>query len=151
MSALRRAWVWYAVLMITPLALLMLQAWFWMADLAPAIGHSTSNILFICTMFWIGITGPLGFLGQEYFFRTYYHGQPVTPQQYLRGKVIVWSLLISGALVSTVLIFLSQNYFPHLFAVIVVYGFMFTQYPHGRAMFNTNGDKDSAELYAEPK
>lgn len=149
--ALRRAWVWYLVYLSLPIVMLVFHGWARLAGLDPALDPARARTAFIGNLFWVGLSGSAGFLAQEWYFRRYYTGTGVSPRNYLRGKLVAWTLLISGAFIAATLTWLTQALFPHLFALIVVYGFMFTQYPHGRAMTHEHGDKDRAELYAEPK
>lgn len=150
-GSLRRAWIYYGLMFFTPVVLLALFGWARLMDMTSRLDPYHARTGFVATLFWIGITGPLGFWLQERAFASYYKGVPVSARDYLRGKLVVWTCLVSGAVVACVLVFLSQSLFPHVFAICVVYAFMCTQYPNGRAMTHPHGDKDRAQLYADPK
>jgi hypothetical protein len=151
MAALKRAWIWYLALFFTPVVLLALFGWARLLDTAPRLDPYHARAGFIASLFWIGFVGAAGFWLQERAFASYYKGIPVSPRDYLRGKLTCWICLLSGALIACILVFLSQALFPHVFAICIVYVFMATQYPNGRAMTHPHGDKDRAQLYAEPK
>lgn len=151
MGAMKRAWIWYLGFLALPLVLVVFQSWPAMFDWHFKISPHEARVAFLATLVWIGITGPIGFLGQEFFFASYFRGVGVSPHDYLRGKIFVWSLLGSGAVLAALFIWLSQSMFPHMFSIAIVYPFLLTQYPDGRAMTYLHGDKDQAGLYAEPK
>lgn len=149
--ALRRAWIWFLAIILCHVVLLVFHGWTRSSNVAPQIDNLASSRAFIANLFWVGFSGAAGFFLQEYFFRSYYNGQPVSPVNYLKGKLVVWTLLSSGAFVAVVLSHLSHSLFPHLVTCAIVYGFMATQYPQGGAMVWPYGDTDRAQFYAEPR
>lgn len=150
-SALRRAWVWYIACLAVPFVMIVCHAAGKVIDAQPFISEQVSRIGFVATLFWIGLSGAAGFLGQEYYFASYYKGQPVTPKEYLKGKVITWLCLMSGAVIAAVFMWLSQEAFPHIFAAIIAFVFTITQYPQGDAMTLTTGNLDRSQLYQTPR
>lgn len=150
-SALKQAWIWYAAILAVPFVAIVCHAVARVIDAQPFISEHASRVGFVATLLWIGLSGAVGFLGQEYYFASYFKGQPVTPKEYLTGKVFAWVCLMSGAMMAAVFMWLSQEAFPHVFAAIIAIIFTLTQYPNGRAMTSTTGNLDRPQLYEQPR
>ncbi len=151
MGALRQAWNWYIGFLLMPIVLFIAQGLLLHAGWRALLTPEQSRLAYVITLVWIGISGSLGFLGQGRFFRRYYTGNVVHAHDYLHGKLFVWTMLSSGALLASVFVVLSHSFLPHITTLVIIYPFLLTQYPQGRAMTSHNGNSIHAALYSEPK
>ncbi len=150
-AALRHAWVWYLSLLLTPfLVFLGVISYLTFMDKAPA-DQSLRNDWFLGSIMFTIIAPPIAFVARSWLFRSYWRGEGVNPNAYLKGMLIVWLTLEAAGTLSLVGCLMCHSITPCILPAIAAFIFFTALWPSGRAMARPTGNTDDPEIYAEPR
>lgn len=113
-TALRRAWVSYALLSATPAALIV-AAVLAVPESASSPRLGVSYTFFGLSVGWMVLTLPLAFWLRGYVFRAGWQGHHVDAESYLRGLMTMWTAATSGATLAAVGCLAGNSLLPCLF------------------------------------
>lgn len=142
--------IWIAYL-VTPLFALIGTVLFLMVN-DGAIHEGLGQSWLITMMVLIAIGIPLAFfVRSKVYFRSYWEGKPVTPRQYLRGMLLVWTVIELAGLLSIVGCIVTGELIPNLIPALIAFVVFVTQWPNASAMTKTTGNKDDSSVFQHPR
>ncbi|HUB26835.1 MAG TPA: hypothetical protein VL992_15525 [Tepidisphaeraceae bacterium] len=149
-SAIRLAWLAYAVLLVVPF---FVALWFiWQLDdtrAGASLAHG--NAWFLASMIVVAAAVAAASLWRDHIFHDYSKGHTVPPKKYLAGMIEIWSALAFAGVFSLVGCIATQSLLPNLipaFMGLVVYVLLL---PTGRVMVHPVGGSEDPEVYEEPR
>lgn len=92
-----------------------------------------------------------GLFVRRKYFASYFRGEVIRPDNYLKGMAITWIPLFIAVFVSEIMTVISGDYFPTPVAAILGTLLLFILAPNGRSMTLTVGGSDDPGSYEEPK
>lgn len=142
--------IWIAYL-VTPFFVLIGSILFLMVQ--DRVAHTTlGQTWFIAMMVWIAVGIPLAFyIRSKLFFYPYWAGKTVSPRQYLRGMLLVWTVIELAGILSLVGCIVSGELIPNLIPALLAFVVFITQWPNASAMTETTGNKDDSSVFQHPR
>lgn len=142
--------IWIAYL-ITPFFVLLGSVLFLMAQQS-VVHKGMGETWFITMMIWIGAGIPMAFyIRSKLYFRSYWEGKPVSPRQYLRGMLLVWTVIELAGILSLVGCIVSGELIPNLIPALLAFVVFITQWPNASAMTEVTGNKDDPSVFQHPR
>ena len=148
---LRRAWVIWFALLISPFLMFLLTVWRLKDEEDSNAMSALSRAWFLGSMTYLAVVIPAAFYWRSRIFKEYWFGQVVTPRDYLKGMLVVWLALETGGLVGLLGCLFSGKLLPCMLPTLVAFILFFSLWPSGRAMTQPVGNEDDAELYQDPR
>jgi hypothetical protein len=148
-SAIRIAWITWLTLLFIPFFVFLYLAWKF-SNGAAVLRHDDGETWFLISALFLLAVVPLSFFWRSHLFRSYYAGNPVSPNSYLLGMVGVWTALELGGLFSLTGCLIYQSLLPDLIPALVAFMFFVTFWPSGRAMTRKVGTSQDPEVYRSP-
>ncbi|MDB5174898.1 MAG: hypothetical protein JWN51_3671 [Phycisphaerales bacterium] len=149
-AALKRAWVWYLVMLLVPFLLFVTVVVTLMESTNPR--HMTMmDAWFLGSIGFLILAAPAAFALRSRYFRPYWRGEVVSPRSYLTGMLIVWSAFEAGGIISLLGCLAGHSLLPCLIPALASFMFFTPLWPNGRAMVKRTGNADDPEIYAEPR
>jgi hypothetical protein len=151
-AAMRRAWVTWLIMLVLPFILFVVAVWYTTWINSSGSSKSTLNqVWFIIAMVYLILVVPASLFWRSHIFKAYWHGQTVSPRDYLHGMISVWVALEIGGLFSLAGCIVGANLLPCLLPALIAFMFYILLWPNGRAMSHTTGGSDDAAIYEEPR
>lgn len=150
-KALRLAWIWWTVLLLTPAALFVIVVWALVfgeaGEAQPALGQA----FFFASSLWLLLAMPAAFLLRHHVFKSYWEGRTVDPASYLKGMLTIWLAPEVGGIIALLGVLLSRELLPGLLPAAVAFMLFTPFWPSGRAMVETVGASDDDEVFRHPR
>ncbi|MFA9477591.1 hypothetical protein ACERK3_04705 [Phycisphaerales bacterium AB-hyl4] len=148
--ALRLAWIWWTVFLLTPAALFVVVMWslvFGEGTTRPMLGQ----VFFLVSLAWLLLATPGAFLLRHHVYRSYWEGRSVDPESYLKGMITIWIAPEVGGIIALVGVLFSGTLLPNLLPAAVAFMLFAPFWPTGRAMVDTVGAADDDEVFRHPR
>lgn len=149
-GALKRAWVWYLVMLLVPF-LLFVTVVVSLLNGADERHATMKDGWFLGSIAFLIVAAPVAFALRSRYFRPYWRGEVVSPRNYLTGMLIVWSVLEAGGIISLFGCLVGHALLPCLIPALASFMFFTPLWPNGRAMIKRTGNADDPEMYSEPR
>ncbi len=133
-SALQYAWWSWLVMLLLPFFLFLYVIWTLMDETGAAKNLRVAQVWFIVSMAYLAVAVPLAIFWRSHVFKAYWHGQVVSPRDYLSGMLSVWITIEIGGIFSLVGCLISHGLLPHLLPALVAFMLFVPLWPSGRAM-----------------
>ncbi|HEX4054785.1 MAG TPA: hypothetical protein VHX86_11015 [Tepidisphaeraceae bacterium] len=149
-TALRLAWVTWAVFLVIPFFLFLSVVWIlgMREEVTPPIRQ---HAWFLGASIYLLVAVPLSFFWRGHVFKAYWSGQPIAPKKYLYGMLGVWAALVFGGIFGLLGCFVDRSLLPNLLPALVAFMFYVTLWPSGRAMVGRTGKSEDPGKYEEPR
>lgn len=142
--------VWIAYLVIPFFTLIGSVLYLMVADVT--VYKSLGQTWFIAMMIWIAVAVPLSFyIRSKSYFQGYWKGKAVTPRQYFRGMLLVWTVIELAGLMSLVGCIVTGELVPNLIPALLAFVVFVTQWPNATAMTENIGNKDDSTVFQHPR
>lgn len=143
--------IWIAYL-VTPLFVFIGTVLFLMTNEAGAVNKSLGQAWFIGVMIWIAVAIPLAFYARsKLYFYPYWAGKTVSPRQYLRGMLLVWTVIELAGILSLIGCLLTGELIPNLIPALLGFVVFITQWPNATAMTEVTGNQDDPSVFQHPR
>jgi hypothetical protein len=149
-AALKRAWVWYLVMLLVPFLLFVTVA-ITLMESSNQRHVTMTDTWFLGSIGFLIVAAPAAFALRSRYFRPYWRGEVVSPRNYLSGMLIVWFVFEIGGIVSLFGCLMGHSLLPCLIPALASFMFFTPLWPNGRAMVKRTGNADDPEMYAEPR
>lgn len=148
--ALRLAWIWWTVFLLTPAAVFVVVMWSLVFGTG-AERETLGLVFFVASLVWLLFATPLAFLLRHHVFRSYWEGRTVDPESYLKGMITIWIAPEVGGIIALVGVLLSGSLLPNLLPAAVAFMLFAPFWPSGRAMVEARGLSDDDEVFRHPR
>ncbi|MEX0652894.1 MAG: hypothetical protein WD534_00280 [Phycisphaeraceae bacterium] len=152
--ALRLAWIWWTVFLLTPAALFVIAMWwlvFAVGEEGAAEHRLLGDVFFIASCIWLLVVTPAAFLLRYHLFKSYYEGRPVDPASYLKGMLTIWLAPEIGGIIALLGVLLSGSLLPGLLPAAVAFMLFTPFWPSGQAMVARVGAEDDEQVFRRPR
>ncbi|MFP4143804.1 MAG: hypothetical protein ACLFV3_01555 [Phycisphaeraceae bacterium] len=149
-EALRRAWLWWLVFLLTPFVAFIAVIWTLVYTQWPE-REGVANAFFVASLAWMLVAVPGAFLLRGHVFKAYGEGRPVDPRSYVRGMVTIWLAPEIGGLIALAGCLVSHSLMPCLLPAAVAFVLFMPFWPTGHAMTEPVGDVADDEVYRHPR
>ncbi len=149
-TALRLAWVTWAVFLVIPFFLFLSIVWI-LGMREEAAPQPSQHAWFLGASAYLLVVVPLSFFWRGHVFKAYWSGQPIQPKKYLYGMLSVWAALVFGGIFSLLGCFVDRSLLPNLLPALIAFMFYVTLWPSGRAMVAHTGHSEDPSKYQEPR
>ena len=149
-KALRRAWLWWVILLAGPFLLLQWLIW----RLATGdVGHSHADAQkwFVAAMAYLLLVLPVSFFWRGRLFKDYWLGRPVEPRRYIFATIAVGLAMALGGIFSLIGCYMTGSFMPNLIPALLALLLFALHWPTGRAMVKPVGNVDDPQIYEEPR
>ena len=148
---LRRAWVIWFALLVSPFILFLVTVWKLMDEEGSIASPALARGWFLGSMTYLAVVVPAAFFWRSRIFKAYWSGQVVAPRDYLKGMFTVWFALETGSIFGLIGCLVSGRVLPCLLPALVAFIIYIPLWPSGRAMTRPVGNEDDPELYEDPR
>jgi hypothetical protein len=149
-TALKLAWLCWAILLAGPFLLLQVLIWY-MAAGDPSRFHANTETWFVAAMAYLVIIVPGLFFWRGHLFKDYWIGRPVAPTKYIFATISVGLALALGGILSLIGCLVTDSFLPNLIPGLLALVLFVLHWPTGRAMVRTTGNNEDPEVYEEPR
>lgn len=145
------AWAVWLAYLVTPLFVVIGSILFLMVSNG-AVHKGLGETWFITMMIWIAVGIPLAFyVRSRMYFSRYWEGKTVSPRQYFRGMLLVWTVIELAGVLSMIGCLVTGELIPNLIPALLAFVVFLTQWPNGSAMTLTTGHKDDSSVFQYPR
>jgi hypothetical protein len=149
-TALRLAWLFWAVLLLIPF--LFLQWLIWRLATGQVIRpHADAAKWFVAAMGYLVLIMPGSFFWRGHLFKDYWLGRPVTPHKYIVATISVGLALALGGIFSLTACLETGSFMPNLIPALLSLVLFALHWPTGRAMVRPVGHLEDPQIYEEPR
>ena len=110
-----------------------------------------SNIWFVGSCIWLGVTIPLSFFVRGRLFKNWQKGETVPPGKYLLGMLVPWVCFEIAGIGAILGIHFTNLVMPCILPAMAAFVVFLTQWPNGHAMTRHVGGTDDGAFYEEPR
>ena len=144
-------WAIWITYLITPFLAFFGTVLFLMIN-ESVIHKGVGEVWFITMMIWVAGGIPLAFfVRSKLYFQNYWKGHTVSPRQYLKGMLLVWTVIELAGLLSIVGCIVTGELVPNLIPALFGFVVFITQWPNASAMTKTTGNKADSSLFQYPR